>query len=105
MPDSTGKLGAFDLTYIKDNGFILQFPTVYIKDKIKKYEHHPHMFEVFKEYRDWAKIMHIENSVDLNKIVSTGKINDLIRIDETLQSNKLLTLAKEINSKRNNFIP
>ncbi len=101
MPDSTGKLGAFDLTYIKDNGFILQFPTVYIKDKIKKYEHHPHMFEVFKEYRDWAKIMHIENSVDLNKIVSTGKINDLIRIDETLQSNKLLTLAKEINSKRN----
>lgn len=101
MPQSTGKLKDFDLTYIKDNGFILRFPTTYINNKIKKYEHHPKMFEVFKEYRDWAKIMNIENSVDLNRIVSTGKINDLIKIDETLQGYRLLNVAKEINAKKN----
>lgn len=101
MPPSTDKLRDFDLTYIKDNGFILLFPTVYINNKIKKYQHHPNMFEVFKEYRDWAKIINVENSVDLNKIVSTGKINDLIKIDETLQGYRLLNVAKEINSKRN----
>lgn len=101
MPTSTGKLKDFDLTYIKDNGFILRFPTTYINDYIKEYQHHPHMFEVFKEYRDWAKIMNIENSVDLNKIVSSGKINDLIRIDETLQSNKLLNIATTISQNKN----
>ncbi len=101
MPISTERIKDFDLTYIKDNGFLLRFPTVYIKDKIKEYEPHPNMFEIFKEYRDWAKIMHIQNSVQLNNIVSTGKINDLIKIDETLQSNRLLNVAKEINSKKN----
>lgn len=100
MPTSTGKLKDFDLNYIKDNGFILRFPTTYISNKIKEYEHHPHMFEVFKECRDWAKIMKIENSVDLNQIVSSGKINDLIRIDETLQSNKLLQIAKTISDNK-----
>ena len=101
MPTSTGRVKDFDLTYINDNGFILRFPTVYINDKIKEYDHHPHMFDVFNECRKWAKIMNIENSVDLNKIVSNGKINDLIRIDETLQSNRLLEIAKNISENKN----
>ncbi len=101
MPNSTEKLKDFDLTYIKENGFVLRFPTIYINNKIKEYKHHPHMFEVFKECREWAQIINVENSVDLNNVLATGKINDLIRIDETLQSNRLLNLAKNINEKRN----
>lgn len=101
MPISTDRLKDFDLTYLRDNGFLLRFPTVYINDKIKEFEPHPNMMEVFKEYRDWAKIMNIENSVDLNRVVSSGKISDLIKIDETLQSNRLLNVAKEIAQKKN----
>lgn len=100
MPTSTGKLGAFNLTYIKENGFLLQFPTVYISEKIKPYQPHPGMFEAFQEYREWAKIMKVENSVDLNRVISTGKISDLIRIDETLQSNRLLMLSRRINKNK-----
>lgn len=101
MPISTERIKDYDLTYIKENGFLLRFPTVYINNKIKEYEPHPNMFDVFKEYRDWAKIMNIENSVSLNEVVSKGKINDLIKIDETLQSNRLLNVAKEISTKKN----
>jgi len=100
MPHSTGKVKDFDLTYIKEDGFVLQFPTIYQFSKIPVYKHHPHMFEVFQECRDWAKIIGVENSVDLNRVVSLGKINDLIRIDETLQSNRLLNVAREINKRR-----
>ena len=100
MPPSTGKLKDFDLTYIKGNGFSLRFPTVYIANKIKKYEHHPHLFEVFSEFKEWAKLIHVENAVDLNRVVSTGKISDLIKIDETLQSARLLKIAKDINSRK-----
>ena len=103
MVPSTGCLKEFELTYIKDNGFVLRFPTIYINDKIKEYEHHPNMFKVFKEHREWAKLINIETSVDLNRVVSTGKISDLIKINETLQSNKLLTIAREINDKKNNI--
>lgn len=101
MPPSTAKLKAFDLTYIKDNGFTLRFPTIYINDKIKKYQHHPHMFEIFAEYKEWAKLIGVKNSVDLNKVISTGKISELIKIDETLQSNRLLNVAKSINTRKN----
>ena len=101
MTISTDRIKDFDLTYLRDNGFLLRFPTIYINDKIKEYEPHPNLFEVFQECRDWAKLMHIENCVDLNRVVSTGKINDLIKIDETLQSNRLLNVAKEIAQKKN----
>ena len=100
MPSSTGKVKDFDITMVKENGFVLQFPTIYQSVKIPTYKHHPHMFEVFQECRDWAKLIGVENAVDLNRIVSLGKIGDLIKIDETLQSNRLLNLAREINKKR-----
>ena len=38
-----GKLKDFDLTYINQNGFVLRFPTAYIKDHIKEYQHHPNL--------------------------------------------------------------
>ena len=100
MPTATSKIRHFDLTLVNNRGLVLRFPTVYINDKIKDYEAHPNMFKVFHECREWGKLMHIENAGDLNKIVSKGKINDLIRMDETLQSNRLLSIAKEINDRR-----
>ena len=102
MAPSTGKLKDFALTYINDHGFVLRFPTVYVNDKIKKYQHHPNMFKVFEEYRGWADLIGVRNSVDLNRIVSTGKISDLIKMDEAVQTHRLLSIAKEIfdNKKR-----
>ena len=100
MPTSTGLVKDFDLTYIKDNGFILRFPTVFIQDKIKKYEHHPMMFEVFKQYRDWGKKLNISTSVDLNRIVSTGRVSDMIKIDSTVYDHRIITVAKEISDRK-----
>ena len=96
MPPSTACLKEFKLTYVDDNGFVLQFPTEYSHNQIKTYVHHPNMFKVFKECREWTKLMKIETIADLNEVVSRGKIADLIRIDETLQSNRLLSVARKI---------
>ena len=103
MPTSTSRLREFDLTYINDNGFILQFPTIYSDDKIPSYHPHPGVFGVFKEHHDWGKIINIQDSVALNEVVSSGKIGDLIKIDETLQSNRLLTVAREINNHKDDI--
>ena len=100
MPTSTGQVKDFDLTYIQGNGFILRFPTVFIQDKIKKYEHHPMMFEVFKEYRDWGKKLGISTSVDLNKIVSTGRVSDMIKIDSTVYDHRIVSVAREISDSK-----
>ena len=100
MPLSTGSVKDFDLTYLNQNGFVLRFPTVYSVDKIPRYKHHISIFNAYTEYKEWAKLMNVETSADLNRVVSSGKINDLIKIDETLQSSRLLDIAKDINSKR-----
>jgi len=96
MPSETSCLNEFSLTYLDDNEFILQFPTVYINDKIKKYVHHEKLFEVFRKEKEWGKMMNIETCADLNDMVSSGKVNDLIRMSETLQNNRLLDHVKDI---------
>ena len=103
MPTSTAKLKDFDLTYLNENSFVLRFPTVYIPDKIKKYEHHPHIFDVFEQYKTWADMIGIKTSVDLNKVVSTGKISDLIKMDETIQTHRLLSVGREIHDNKKNI--
>jgi len=100
MPISTGALKSFDIKYLNEFGFVLLFPTIYMNDTIKKYEHHPKIFSVFEEYHDWAKLMKIDNSYSLNEFVSRGDISSLIRMDEMLQSNKLFKVAKEIYNKK-----
>lgn len=99
MPTSTKYLKDFDLTLVSEKGFVLRFPTVYINDKIKEYEHHPHMFDVFRECRKWAQMMNVKNAPELNNAVSTSKISDLIRMNEMITSNRLLEIAKEIVKK------
>ena len=99
MPTRTEVLKYFDLKWLNNRGFVLLFPTIYLEG-IKPYEHHPKLFEVFNEYQKWADIMKIGNVPDLNKVVSSGRADDIIRIDETLQSNRLLNIAREIVTKK-----
>lgn len=96
MPSETSCLNEFKLSYLSEEGFILRYPTIYNNSEIPKYKHHPKLFEVFKESKEVMKLMNLETSVDLNNIITTGKIGDLIKITETLYSNKLLTVAKKI---------
>ena len=100
MPINTKQVPEFDLTYLQNNGLVLRFPTVYINDQIKDYENHPNMFRVFNECHAWGELMHIKNAADLNALVSTGKVEELIRISETKQSNELLRLAEKIYNNK-----
>ena len=100
MPHSTKALEKFKLKYLNDHGFVLLFETTYMKNGIKEYAHHPQMFEVFKHYQNWAEIMGIGNVSSLNEKVSKYNIGYLIKIEETLQSNRLLEIARSIYKNR-----
>ena len=96
MPPSTKVIDRFDIEYLNNHGFILLYPSAYNPDKIKKYVHHPQLFDTFKENHEWAKIMKVSNVTDLNDMISRGIASSLIKIDETIQSNRLLEIAKDI---------
>ena len=99
MPISTGVLKHFKLNLINEYGFVLTFPTIYMTDSIKAYEHREHVFNMFKESRDWAEKLGIEYINDLNEIVSSGKINDIIFTEEMEKNSKILDAASQIIEK------
>ena len=100
MPSETSCLNNFKLLLLDDDEMILQFPTVY-STKIKDYVHHEKLFEVFREAKEWGKLIHVENASDLNKVVSLGYMDHLIRISETLMNNRILDQVKKIKKTNN----
>ena len=101
MPTSSKVLSHFELTYLNEDGFVLRFPTIYMKNGIKPYEHRENIFNLFKESRKWAKNLNLENVVDLNRKVSSGSILELIQMDELMKNYELMELAKKIISNEN----
>ncbi len=99
MPTSTKVLSHFELTYLNEDGFVLRFPTVYMKDGIKPFERRENIFNLFKESKSWAQNLSLENVVDLNKRVSNSTIDELIQIDELMKNHGLMELAKKIISQ------
>lgn len=100
MPVTTKVLNHFALNFLDDKGFVLRIPTVYANDQIKDYQHKPKMYDLFQRYRKWETAMNLKTAADLNEIVSSGKIGDIIKIDEMRQSSRLMGLAKTISTEK-----
>ena len=100
MPIYTSDVKEFALTYLSKEGFVLRFPTVYSEDKIKEYQDHPHLFQAFKDCREWCNIMYVNDASQLNDLVSTGRIDEFIKINETKQNSELMELARKIHENK-----
>ena len=101
MPYSTRVLDEFKLTYIKDNGFVLSYPSVNNPKYTEDYSHHKMMFDAFLDYTNMGKTLGISNAADLNKIVSLGKYNDVIQLAEANYNSQLAKTADIIYNKKN----
>lgn len=100
---STSQINDFKLTYIKDNGFVLSYPTTYNPECTLDYVHHEMLFNKFSDYSKWGNTINISNAADLNEIVSEGKYNNLIRLAETYYNNQLSKIADEIYENKGNI--
>lgn len=100
MPLSTGYIRRFALTFIEPNGLVLLFPTIYDSDNIPTYNHRLKVFEEFRQYRNWGKIIGVNNAADLNEKIIKGQAVELIKISEVVQNSKLYEIASEINRRR-----
>lgn len=101
MPYSTRVLDEFKLTYIKDNGFVLSYPSINNPKYTEDYSHHKMMFDAFLDYTNLGKTLGISNAADLNKIVSLGKYNDVIQLAEANYNSQLAKTADIIYNKKN----
>jgi uridine kinase len=100
MPLSTKYIDKFKLTYVSNEGVVLRFPTIYCPDSIPEYVERKNLFEVFREYSAWSRIIGVDHAADLNKKITENNINEIIKISELAQNNKLNAIANEIYIKR-----
>lgn len=95
MVQNTGYLRYFDLV-LYDTGFMLLMPNSRQPETVPPMETRPKLFQVLKEAGEWGEKMQVANVGALNDMISRGKMNELILIQEALQEKKMGEMAELI---------
>ena len=97
---NTGLLDKFEIIYLKDNSFILAYPSVNNPNKVNKYIHHKLTFDTYKSFQNWGRTIGVSTAPDLNKICTQGKYVDVLRLFETHYEDQLSLIAETIYKKK-----
>jgi len=95
MAPSTAFLKSFDILPSVD-GFIFVLPDIKNPDQVSQYRESPNYFNVYTEGKNWGELMECETVSDLNELVKSGKIRELIRVNEALHEKKFSEIADMI---------
>ncbi|MBQ3503084.1 MAG: nucleoside kinase [Oscillospiraceae bacterium] len=92
MAPSTSWLTVWDILPA-DGGFILVYPDDRNPDVTAKLLPMPNFFSVFNEGERWCQLMECETIADLNELTRSGKIRELIRVNEALHEKRYSQVA------------
>ena len=92
MMPSTGYLKVWDIL-AADGGFIFVYPDDTDPDRLSKVPSMPKFFDVFNEGERWGQLMECETVADLNDLTTSGRIRELIRVNEALHEKRYAQVA------------
>ena len=95
---STDYLYLFDLIEYYD-GLLLQVPSRDNPVEIEEIVLSPKIFDIFKEYVGWNKIMNINNVGDFNVACLNNQSFNLIKVSEALHEKKVASIADMISQR------
>jgi uridine kinase len=95
MAPSTAFLRSWDIIDAPD-GFIFVYPDRENPDTVAEYHESPALFSISRESKRWGELMGCETVADLNKLVETDKIRELVRVNEALHEKKFSQIADMI---------
>ena len=98
MAPSTGYLTVWDVLSA-DGGFLFVFPDDLEPDRLAKLTPMPQFFGVFSEGERWCGLMECENVAELNELTRSGRIRELIRVNEALHEKRFAQAADAICSR------
>jgi uridine kinase len=97
MP-STGYLNLFDLVPYYD-GMLLRVPNRDNPVELEEMMYLPKMFDIFKEYVGWNKIMNLNNVGEFNVACKNNQSFNLIKVSEALHEKKVASIADMISQR------
>ena len=92
MAPSTGYLTVWQLLDA-DGGFVFVMPDDADPDRVAPYSDSPQFLQVFTEGQRWCELMECENVAELNALVHSGGIRELIRVNEALHEKRYAQVA------------
>ena len=92
MIPSSGYLSVWDIVEA-DGGFIFVYPDESCPDRLSKVPDMPNFFSVFNEGERWCKLMECQTIADLNDLTTSGRIRELIRVNEALHEKRYSQVA------------
>ena len=95
MMPSTGYLTVWDIREA-EGGFLFVYPDPKNPNQVAKFLESPNFFRVFSEGERWGQLMECETVADLNDLTTSGRIRELIRINEALHEKRYSQIADMI---------
>ncbi len=95
MLPSTAYLSVWDIL-AADGGFIIVYPDDANPDILAQLPSMPNFFSVFSEGERWCALMECETVADLNELTTSGRIRELIRVNEALHEKRYSQIADMI---------
>ncbi|NQT94183.1 MAG: nucleoside kinase, partial [Lentisphaerae bacterium] len=98
VPD-TGMLDQFQLIPYGP-GFVLHMPDRSDPTCIPPFKDQPHLFQVFREHKEWGRILGVSTVGRLNEIIDAGEIEDFIMTAEALHEKKVARIADQVAEQK-----
>lgn len=95
LAPSTGYLQVGDIMPA-DGGFLFIFPDDNDPDHVAEYQEMPNFLSVSTEGERWCRLMECETVADLNDLTRSGRIRELIRVNEALHEKRYSQIADMI---------
>ncbi len=92
LAPSTGYLQVWDILPA-EGGFMFLFPDDNAPDTVASYVEMPNFQSVCAEGEKWCQLMKCETVAELNEFVESGKIRELIRVNEALHEKRFSQVA------------
>ena len=92
MLPSTAYLTVWDILPA-DGGFLFLYPDDQNPEVCAKVPAMPNFFSVFNEGERWCSLMECETAADLNELTTSGRIRELIRVNEALHEKRFSQVA------------
>lgn len=92
MAPSTGYLTVYRILPAP-GGFLFVYPDDQNPDTTAPVPEMPHFFSVFSEGQRWCELMECATAADLNELTESGKIRELIRVNEALHEKRFSQVA------------
>ena len=104
MP-STGYLNIFDLEQLY-NDMLLRIPCRQDPNRLEDFVQQDKMFDIFKEFIGWNKLLRISNVGEFNKACKSNRSFEMIKLSEALHEKKVAQIADMIvgREKRPRFV-